>query len=458
MGFIDDFLSVVMKITDAPYLYLKAAAYFCTSFLFGTKVECPDSRVERVNTWFMLSGAPAITRKSTTIGLAVKFCRSMIAQYLKNKFNISDQEAYKTADMMFFETGTTEGISDHLSITCEMPEIDRYALVSAEYGSVLKSASSKDYMADHLTFLSKLYYGESTKVLLSSRGKKKEDERIRYVPEGLYVCTLVGLQDMHLYFDPLAVKQGFMRRFVIIHSSSTDKDRRLPPLDPTVKLARIAFANLVPKYYDMFLKYNETDAILVVFDPDARSIINQVWDSCEKSYMHDPENSYKVYALSMWEHAYKLAILEAISRTPDPPLDASGSRIIEVKADDVRKALQFINKALETVRIPFSMIDAAPKQSSMVIRAGELNYVKQLIYTSDTNGISKSDLLKKSGLTVKQLDELLLTLMQSEQIKCYRYAGKGRGRKGLFFFRPDVTPQGDFEEISPEVFKVLIKT
>ncbi len=456
MNFIDKFVSVVSRMTDSPMLYVRAAAYFCTSVLFGLHITCPDSRVERVNEWFLLSGAPGITRKSTILGISTKLCRSMIAEYLKYKFSISDRDAYKTADMMFFESGTTEGISDHLSVTCEMPEIDRYAFISAEYGSVLKSVIAKGYLADLTTFLSKLYYGESTKVLLSHKGKKSENEKVRYVPEGLYVCALIGIQDLHLYLDRMFVKQGFIRRFVIIHADPRNKDRRFPPVDPTVKVVKILFDKLVPNFFDMFLNYNESGTILTVLDSDARDAINAFWDNCERYYFNNPEDSYTVYIQSMWEHLYKLSVLEAISRTPDPPSDAAGNRIVTIEKEDVMRAINFIEGALRSVETQFAMIDAQPKYTELNVRAGELGLIKRLVYSSGQNGISKSDLLKNSGLTVRQLDELVITLLETGEIACYRCNAKQRGRKALMFFNPSYTPQGqEWEEISPAVYKLL---
>jgi len=459
MGFIEDFLKVARKLTDASDLYLRAAAYFCVSFLFGVNAHCLDSRVARNNEWFMLSGAPAITRKSTVINtIAVKFCKTMLENSIKKRFGINDNEAKMLVDMMFFESGTSEGITDHLAITHDMPEIDRYALISTEYGAVLKSASKKDYLADYFTFLSKLYSGEGGNVPLSSRGKKPE-ERIRRLPEGLYVCALVGLQDLHLYFDPLTITQGFARRFIMIHASPDSKEYRLPPIDPAYKVAKLSFKNLVPKYEDMFDNYNDpSTTILVAFESDAREAIIKVWDKCETDYAQDPTNSWLLYKQAAWEHLYKLSVLEAISRTRDPPYDTVGTKMITVKLDDVRRAGKFLSSALDSVRPIFALIDASPRQGSLVLRSGELNYIKQIIRSAGKAGITKSDLIKKSGLTTKQLDDLLITLMTAEEVSCFLHQTPGRGRKRLTFFYKGNEPNSqEFEQISLDVYKTLVR-
>jgi len=459
MGFIEDFMNVATKLTDAPELYLRASAYFCTSFLFGVNVHCVDSRIERNNMWFMLSGAPAITRKSTVINfIAVKFCKTMLEEALKRRFGIKDSEAKRLVDLMFFESGTSEGITDHLSITHDMPEIDRYALVSTEYGAILGAATKKDYLADYFTFLSKLYSGEGGNVLLSSRSKKSED-RIRQLPEGLYVCALVGLQDLYNYFDPQTITQGFARRFVMIHGDIASKKNRLPPIDPMYKIARVQFRNLPPKYEDMFDNYNDpSTTIFAAFSPEARQAVNKVWEKCERDYEQDPTDSWLLYKQASWEHLYKLSVLEAISRTSDPPYDATGARVISVDAEDVRRAGEFLKACLKSIRPIFALVEAAPRRTNLRVHHGELGFVKELVRDAGNRGITKSELIKKSGLLARQLDELLITLMTAEEISCFMRNSSGKGRKKLVFFYKGREPNlKDFEPISVDVYKTLIK-
>lgn len=459
MTFIDDFLRVTRRFTDAPEIYLRAAAYFCVSFLFAQNVYCLDSRVARNNEWIMLSGAPAITRKSTVINtIAVKFCKSVLESSIKRRFGVSDNEAKKIVDLMFFESGTTEGITDHLSITSDMPEIDRYALVSTEYGVVLKSASKKDYLSDLFMFLSKLYYGEGGNVVLSARGKKPED-RIRRLPPDLYVCALVGLQDLHLYFDPITITQGFARRFIIVHASPGAKDRSHPPIDPTYRAVRLMFEKLSSKYDDMFDNYNDSSStVLVAFDSNAREQINRIWHKYESEYIENPNSSWLLYKQAAWEHLYKLSVLEAISRIYDPPVDVSGTKVIDVTAKDAKSATKFIMLALESIRPVFAAIDASPRHGNLVLRSGELNYIREMIRSAGSSGISKSDLIKKSGLSVRQLDDLILTLMEAEEVFCYLYNSSGRGRKRFVFFYNGYQPSDPrFEEISKEVYKTLVR-
>jgi len=459
MGFIEDFMKVATKLTDAPELYLRAAAYFCTSFLFGVNVYCTDSRVERNNVWFMLSGTSGITRKSTVINfIAVKFCKVVLEEALKRRFGIKDSEAKRLVNLMFFESGTSEGITDHLSLTHDMPEIDRYALASTEYGAVLSAASKKDYLSDYYTFLSKLYSGEGGNVLLSSKGKKPED-RIRQLPEGLYVCALVGLQELYNYFDPRTITQGFARRFIMLHADIESKERRLPPIDPTYKIAKAQFKNLPSRYEDMFDNYNDpATMIFVTFTPEARQIVNKVWEKCERDYEQDPTDSWLLYKQASWEHLYKLSVLEAISRTPDPQYDVTNTRMISVDEKDVKRAGEFLKACLESMRPMFALIEAAPRRTSLRVHHGELSFVKELVRGAGNRGITKSELIKKSGLLARQLDELLITLMTAEEISCFMRNSSGKGRKKLVFFYKGREPNlKDFSPISADVYKTLIK-
>jgi hypothetical protein len=379
----------------------------------------------------------------------------------KHRFGLNDKQALEIVEWMFFETGTTEGIADHIALSHEIPEVDRYAMISSEYGAVLKAATSKDYLADLLGFLAKLYYGEGGKVLLSSRGKKT-DERVRYIPSGLYVCAFLGIQDLDMYFDQFAIKQGFARRFIMIHCDVTDKSRRLPPIDPTYRIAEVEFSRLITKYEDMFNNYNEISPsggrvpILVVIPPEVRGVINDVWKTCEDEFIQNPDSLWLLYKQIFWEHLYKLTVLEAISRVEDPPFDLSGSKILEVKPEDVKNAGEFMNASMESIREIFSRIEASPKPASLMNYGGTLMFIYNTIDSAGQNGISKSELLRKTKLLSGELKRLLITLMESDLIVCYRTKG-GKGRRELRFYskRFEPTSNQNLEHISVDVFKLL---
>ena len=442
LGFIDDFVDTVSRITDAPYLYLRSAAYFATSFLFGLNVYCPlaPPGASRPNIWIMLSGPAGITRKSTVIDrITMKFVKSVLSKYVMNKYQVSEKDANSVVSMMFFESATPEGLADHLQITRDMSGVDRYALMSTEFGGVFQLAS-RDYMSGFLQTLSKLYYGEGGTMLLSGRGKKKKEDRIRVIPSGLYVCALVGVQELHLYIEPILIKQGFLRRFIVVHQDAGDKEVRKPPLDPIRSFMASQLETLADKYVAMVENYeqfspslNSVKTVFVRFDKRVMDAINEYWDAAEREYIENPNDLWLLYKQSTWEHLLKLTVLECISRTFQPE-DTSIDLQVKVKYEDFERAYEFLSKALEKSKLAIASVEASPNEQPLPISSGKVNFVFNLIDSAGKDGISRSDLLIKTGLLKDELKRIVITLMEQERVTAYRFKGLNGGRSQIRFF------------------------
>jgi len=446
-GFIDEYIEIVSQITDAPPLFVRASAYWLTSLLFGVNVVCPlaPPGASRVNIWFMLSGPPAITRKSTVIDkLARRFFERLFTKYLMNKLQITEHEAWKISKLVFIEKATPEGLADHIQITSgEGNEtlgisLDRYSLITTEFGGIV-AACERDYMTGFAQLLSKLYYGEGDVTYLSSR-KGKKDDRMRVIPEGLYVCALVGIQKLNLYIKPELVKQGLLRRFIVIHQDGTDKPVRKPPLDPTRKIVYTEFEDLVERYLDMMENYNQFDPqrqgpvqVFVRMNKSVMDKINEYWDQCEREYLNNQENLWLLYKQSSWEHLLKLTILEAISRVQDPEY-RFGDLELKVEIQDFERALNFLTQAHYKSQIEISSIEASPVDQFLPVASGKLNFVFNIIESSGEEGISRSELLVKTGLLKDELKRLIITLMEQERIVAYKFSPPTGGRSLIKFF------------------------
>ena len=451
-NFIDRYIDLVGQVTDAPPLFTRASAYWLTSLLFGVYVICPIATpgTTRPNVWFLLSGPPGITRKSTVIdSLGRRFFRKLFSKYLMNKLQISEYEARRISDLVFIENATPEGLADHIQLTYSYLSgveeegngesiLDRYSLITTEFGGILRMCE-REYMTGFKEKLSKIYYGEGDTFYLSKRGKKPE-ERIRHIPEGLYVCALVGIQKLNLYVSPELVKQGLLRRFIIIHQDIHDKIRRLPPLDPIRKTLYTEFEELAEDYTDMMENYNSFDPqtqrplqVFVRMDKTVMDEINKFWQQCEDEYAKNTEDLWLLYKQSAWEHLIKLSVLEAIARTPEPDYRLGD---LEIKVDkvDFERAFEFLQKVLKTAQPEVSSIGAQPLDLHLPLSQGSLNFIYNMVESAGSNGITRSDLLIKSGLLKEDLKRLIVTLIEQGRVVAYKYQPTGGGRFVIKFF------------------------
>lgn len=471
-GFIDEYVNVVSQITDAPPLFIRASAYWLTSLLFGVNVVCPLATIgtTRVNVWFMLAGPSGITRKSTIIhGLAKKFFSMAFSKYLVNKLGIDEKEAWKISQMVFIEKATPEGLADHIQLTYGgssdegEPSIDRYSIISTEFGGILKLCE-RDYMSGYIETLSKLYYGEGDIYYLSARRVKNVKDRVRQIPEGLYVCALVGIQRLSLYLKPEFFEQGLLRRFIIVCQNVKDKTVRRQPLDPMRRIYYTQFEELVDDYIKMVENYNQFDVqtqrpiqVFVRMGDDVRSKINEYWDQCETEYMRDTQNLWLLYRQSTWEHLLKLTILEAIARTPTPT-PKFGDLEIKVEMEDYEKAFAFLSKVLARAQVEISAVEARPVTQSLPTSSGKLNFIYSIIESAGQEGISRSDLLVQTGLLKDELKRLIVTLMEQERIVAYKFVPPKGGRSQIRFFAKRyekylLTSGG--QPIAPETLEVI---
>lgn len=427
MGFIDDWVNCVSKLTDSPPLFIRATGYWLTSFLFGRYVYCPYTRrgLKRPNVWFLLAGPSGITRKSTIVhSYGKNYAKRLYKSFLETSRGKTPQEAEEIAKYMFVEKATPEGLADHLNYTSSIT--DRYSLLSSEFGGIVNLSATRDYMASYFQDLSNLYYGEGGVWYLSGRKAKKKEDRIREIPDNLYFTAMVGLQELHLYVDPMLIEQGFLRRFIIVCQEGGDKEKRLPPIDTRMKKLEKEFDTLVNDYTGMMENYHiyvqAKDSYLPIFIRINQRIVNKItefWRQVEDEYIGQPSDLYLKYKQNLWEHLTKLCILEAISRTPKPEYK-NQQYSIRVLEEDFDKASDFLMKVLPKTQESLSKVGSQPMQQQLPISSGKINFIFSLVETAGDKGITKADLLNKSGLVKDELKKLVITLIEQERVVAFK--------------------------------------
>lgn len=362
LNIIEEYVNVVSKETDSPKTFITACAYHLVSNMLGRYFYCMEMpyKNKRPNLWYILSSVSGRGRRSTAIAFEQE-CQKGAMRLLKwDDKSISDS---------VIEEGTVEGIADDLS---RRVTNDTLAIVSSEFGGILKRIRKQRYMSGVMNLLTKLYSGESYKFSLSQR----KGIFVRYIPEGLYVTMLTSMQDPEEYLDRSMIRQGTLRRMNIIYEPKSEF--WLPPIRfggsrPENVVGHISeeIAKRMTTYQEILntstsigSRYPEYQFIDIFFERSVAEQINlKAHEIDEKIDIN--ASDINVYNQSIWESRTKMAMCYAIAEgdlkamtglSKDPP-------VIIVKQEHLNKVLEFQNMYLPKLT---SVIEGLPEYETKI--------------------------------------------------------------------------------------------
>jgi len=442
---IDEFVGIVRPYCDSPDCFIEAGGYYLMSTLLGRFFRCTQMPQRgKPNTWIILSSIPGRMRRSTIQHYTDYIYKRAMGQFLEEihvtpnfddwdpakgrfvkggkkegkKANYSEAEkAEITATYRqqrindgMIEEGTPEGIMDKI----EDSGLRAFTIVSTEIGSVLKRMGARDYQIGVSTLLSKLYYGEGGSISLSRRGGGPGG---RTIPDGLYVTMFAGMQEPKWYLDMSMVRQGLLRRIMILHVKPEDLNRWMPPLvdgrdEIYGKLGAYAdkMAGLMVEYHKIAGGYSPP-FMDVQFHPKVREQVNEQAKVLDDELKRNPTNA-NIYRQSMWEHTAKLAMLRRMAKGQLESL--MNFKQVTVGPGDLVRANEFMVPVMARVEDIILSIGEEPQP----IRTFEepLERVFWLIAGAGPNGIKRQDLYRGSMMKADELDMLVSTLIRGERI------------------------------------------
>jgi len=406
---IDEFVEIVTPYCDAPSSFIEAGGHYLISILLGRYFRCTQMPQRgRPNIWFILSSIPGRMRRSTIQHYTDHVYQHAMMRYyekLNVNLDLSDEEEEKITEEekieltlkyrekliydSMIEEGTPEGIMDKI----EDAEQDIFTLVSTEMGSVFQRMRRRDYNVGVSTLLSKLYYGEGGSIALSRRGGKKGG---RTIPKGLYVPMFAGMQEPKWYLDTSMVRQGLLRRIIIIFVEPKSLNRWLPPIKGDRDEIYSKLDDYADKLIDIMVNYNTTvsgytpQMLDIFFNPKAMEKINARAKELDDALKEKTTNA-NIYRQSMWEHLAKLAMLRRIAENRLEEL--SGLKQATVDADNLMRAGEFLAPIFEKTEDIIRSIGEEPQP----IRTFEepLERVWLIIAGGDRNGITRTDLYRE---------------------------------------------------------------
>lgn len=433
MDIIDEYVSSLKANLDAPEVFIQASAYHIVSSLLGRFFTCQYvgdvEKGMRPNTWFIISSIPGRTRRSTVSSHANYIYKKCLNGYLMEKHSMEKKDAGLRVYDTIIEEGTVEGIMDHIH---NNKEINEYTILSSEFGSVLTRMSTKEYQTGVSSILSKLYSGEGGSIMLSQRGKDARGRR--RIPDGLYVTMFAGMQEPHYYLTPIMIRQGLLRRIILIFCEPSDIEKWLKPIDFERSKFRerldpmiIEIKERMNDYYDG-AQHELPPYIKSYFHGSSEKDINEYAERNDRMLDRDVSD-VNIYRQSLWEHIAKISMLHAISRdNVKSDIESPENFYLDIEKEDVKKAITFIEDATKYSADIISNLS----RLDTPIQSDKLPIERVLAIISERGEISRTELARRTQMVARVLNDYISALLIQDKIEMVE---KPTGGKTAIFYR-----------------------
>jgi hypothetical protein len=413
--------------TDSPSIFNLGASYWLASTLLGRSARLVTAYASKgiaPNLWVMLVGPSRISRKTTVTRLVREVVEELAPKLLT---------AESFTPEALYELFT--GLEDGSSIAWVRDEFNMFFIM-------LK----KKYMYGVREILNLLYMG------LSER-RKLRDREFR-IPR-LYVTILGNLPSPpHIYISDIDFYSGFMNRFLLIYAMEREKRYPLVHISEKAKELR---EELLEGYREAIELYGDS---IVPVSPakDAMKILDEydykIEEELKALEKENPTTLWKLYLAETPQFLLKMSILRRIARPPISP------GIIVVERQDVERAMNDLQRFLEVAKLVVEDVETGATPAPVLTQEKAITRIYNLISTRKHQGISKSELLIKSGINAKDLNEILVTLAEQDRIVAVKKETKLRGRPGFWFWASEYKAHAELEGelLSVDTLRVLLRS
>ena len=400
-GFVERYIKWAGDLSDAAKQYHQAGAFTILSALLCGHVILPTSYGSIIpNLWFMILGDTTLTRKSTSMDMAVDLLSEI------------DPEAVMATD------GTLEGLMTILSGRPKKPSV----FLRDEFSGLLDSMIRKDYMAGMPEMLTKLYDGKMMKRVLKRESFEVHDPRLIMFTGGIKTKVTQILTMEH-------VASGFMPRFIFITAESDIT--RIKPIGPPTDIDMGDRDKLleelakIKEHYQGFepMKIGDQELTLAMPKEHKAVLSKEAWLRYNQlemkltQYGMDSEMPDAMTAVGgrLANSILKAAVLMSASR------QFNAKTTVYVTEDDILRAIKY-GEAWRTY--------ADEVISNVGITGDErlIGKIEAFIRQRGTIGVNRSTLLRTFKLTARQGRELLDTMVQRNIID-----QKANGRNMIYY-------------------------
>jgi hypothetical protein len=397
--FIDRYVEYGWSVTDAPRQYHVAGGAIILSAIMSPQVTLPAQHTKiRPNLWAMILASTTVTRKSTSMDLAV----STLAEVLSPD------------DFLMGTDGSQEGILTELQQRDGKTSIFH----RDEITGFIEATVKKDYMAGMLQSLTSLYDCRQEKRTLRSGTIDVKKPRL------IIWCGGIKTQ-MQEVVTVEHIRSGFLPRFIIVSgTTSSDQLRPIGPpqeYDPSEDVRAqivdelykiVDFWQPKPTVKKMSLGSTTTQRTVIqgeremIATPEAWKRIQ--WLSHDAVKMGENSSDPNIYTpmyIRLSNSIIKIAILLAGARQ---------SLVLEV--DDVCQAIRLGDLFLESATDFARGVEQAPDINPWEKKADKiLEYIKDQHRKGKT--VTRTQMMRMFHVRSKDLADVETTLVQRGQIK-----------------------------------------
>lgn len=391
--------------------------------------------------------AISITMLSTALG-PERYLPTMIGKLKLNVWYLTIAPSgigFKTAPLKYFAFPTLAKITEILDYPMIMP--NRYSLegfieylkkgyttgciVRDEFTSMFKE-SGKQYLTDIMEFLSELYDGAVQKRY--TRKSKLEEVKNVYI-------TFIGATTPYLFKIMKAdwFMQGTGNRILFIIYERTGRENETIKSDDFFMPQRLMVREQkIEKYAKILAKIHVSNLEIITPNKKAGEELlkfrNEMIKKSEMLYRKDIYDLTHSYYARMPEYAFKLSAIKCASRNVDLILNTKNLDLLMITIDDVKWALERINKHLQYFNKLINMWRIKPEPMTAVTVEEQANFVIEML-DGHKEGLLWKDLRSTTRWSTGTWLEVLKYLWDTDRIVVVRT--KGAGTKLLRFFRKD---------------------
>jgi hypothetical protein len=360
--FVEAYKEYAKQITDAPPKYHELMALAIISTVLGRQAYLKYGVYNLYpNLYIVLIGKSTVMRKTACLNMA---------KNLIEKFN---------PDLILSNDFTPEGLFSLLS------EKSKGLIIWSEFGAFLINAT-KNYQAGVKEFL--------TEVFDCPNRKNKRLSGKEYEIKDIYL-NIITATTLNWFIDRINEADtmgGFLGRFIYMPCKLEDKNGwyYMPKPEPI---------DLSNKLVSDIKKISQLKGEFTISDEANLLLIKWLRRHEEEIEILDDSKGIIGFYARLSDYLLKFAMLYEIS----------GSKSLTISEGSLLRAIKLVNQLKQSLNELMSEHIAFTKEAKDIQKI--LNLIK-----SEAEGIRRDKLLKNSHMTAKQLEEVLNTLMQSNQI------------------------------------------
>lgn len=410
-NFINKWINRLNEITDAPRLFKEASALFLLSSVVGRSIQyqtvAPTDPFKSdilpsgtlLNTWFFLIGKKRISRKKTIIHEINETLRSVDPEIqlpnfhsLRKLLRLLKQKRAGEATHATWVENEPYDIFSKRGIRKGMRRIFKNLYEGENLGKVNKKRknSEKPWVRDKKRFL-------------------RFDRRI---PRPYFTAFLASNHTLPSGFVPSGLRHGFLNRFIYIYIKQYPE--RQPNTPNTTETSRTLLEDIENFLTQVKRNRERGELSLLNFTVEARNLYFTFTEKVNQEIEHKDLRIREGYWAQIPEFLGKIASLHRIGR-----IDCNSSKwrdfSLLVKPEDVAWGITFIQQIWkhfnEVVRLTRRRLKAGAYHGRKWILR-----IKRILATHEGK-ITRSALLRRTGLTIKTFDRFINTLIERNEVQ-----------------------------------------